>query len=70
MITILGPLTLTHLEDYLRSLELELDDQQYQRLDVVSSPRVGTPHECVAVALRHGFDGDRSVLRPSSVPVA
>ena len=70
LITILGPRTLAHLEEYLRALQLQLDDQQYQRLDEVSAVLMGTPHEDVAAALSHGFDGDRDLLRSPSIPVA
>ena len=69
LIPIVGPRTLVHLEDYLRSLELELDVQHYQLLDEVSAVQLGTPHEDVAAALRHGFDGDRTMLEASLVPV-
>jgi hypothetical protein len=50
-------------------LELRLDEQHYRRLDEVSAVQMGTPHEDVEAALRHGFDGDRSLLDPSLVPV-
>jgi aryl-alcohol dehydrogenase-like predicted oxidoreductase len=70
LIPIVGPRTLTHLEGYLRSLDLELDNQHYQRLEEVSAVRLGTPHEDVANALSHGFDGDRALLRPRAIPVA
>ncbi|MCW2528084.1 MAG: aldo/keto reductase [Pseudonocardiales bacterium] len=70
LIPILGPRSLEHLQEYLRSLELELDDGHYQQLDHVSAVRLGTPHEDVANALSHGFDGDRSLLRAPLVPVA
>ncbi|MGW5867065.1 aldo/keto reductase [Streptomyces sp. NPDC055239] len=70
MIPIVGPRTLTQLEDYLRSLQLELSDQHYQHLDQISAVRMGTPHEDVAAALEHGFDGDRTLLEPLTVPVA
>lgn len=69
LIPIVGPRTLTHLEEYLKSLHLELGDQHYQHLDEVSAVRLGTPHEDVAAALSHGFDGDRSLLEPPPVPV-
>lgn len=62
MIPIVGPRTPAHLEQYLGSLDLDLSDQQYQRLDDVSAVRLGTPHEDVTAALSHGFDGDRSLL--------
>jgi aryl-alcohol dehydrogenase-like predicted oxidoreductase len=69
LIPIVGPRTLTHLEEYLESLHLELGDQHYQHLDEVSAVRLGTPHEDVAAALSHGFDGDRALLEPPPVPV-
>ncbi|GAA3058040.1 aldo/keto reductase [Pseudonocardia yunnanensis] len=69
LIPIVGPRSLEHLEEYLRSLDLELDTQQYLRLDDVSAVRLGTPHEDVAAALSHGFDGDRSLLEAPHVPV-
>jgi aryl-alcohol dehydrogenase-like predicted oxidoreductase len=68
LIPIVGPRSLMHLEEYLRSLHLELSDQHYQCLDEVSAVRLGTPHEDVAAALSHGFDGDRTLLEPPSVP--
>ncbi|WP_329347338.1 aldo/keto reductase [Streptomyces sp. NBC_01261] len=69
LIPIVGPRSLTHLEEYLRSLHLELSEQHYQLLDQVGAVRMGTPHEDVATALNHGFDGDRSLLDPPAVPV-
>ena len=68
LIPIVGPRTQPHLEEYLRSLALTLDDEHYQRLDDVSAVQMGTPHGDVEAALRHGFDGDRSLLAPSPVP--
>ena len=62
MIPIVGPRTPAHLEEYLRSLGLELDDQHYQHLDEVSAVRLGAPHDNVSAALANGFDGDRSML--------
>jgi aryl-alcohol dehydrogenase-like predicted oxidoreductase len=70
LIPIVGPRTTSHLDGYLRSLELELSDEHYLRLDAVSAVRLGTPHEDVAAALAHGFDGDRSLLDAPRVPVA
>ena len=69
LIPIVGPRTLTQLEEYLESLHLELGDQHYQHLDKISAVRLGTPHEDVAAALSHGFDGDRTLLEPPPVPV-
>ncbi len=69
LIPIVGPRSRSHLDEYLRALDVELDVQHYQQLDEVSGPRLGTPHEDVAAALSHGFDGDRALLKISSVPV-
>jgi aryl-alcohol dehydrogenase-like predicted oxidoreductase len=64
LIPIVGPRTPAHLEEYLGSLDLELGDEHDERLRVASAITLGAPHEDVANALRHGFDGDRSTLRP------
>jgi aryl-alcohol dehydrogenase-like predicted oxidoreductase len=69
LIPIAGPRSLTQLEEYLQSLELELDDTHYRHLDEVSAVELGTPHQDVIAALSHGFDGDRSLLDTSPVPV-
>jgi aryl-alcohol dehydrogenase-like predicted oxidoreductase len=69
LIPIVGPRSLMHLEEYLRSLDLELAEQHYQRLNEVSSIRLGAPQEDVAAALSHGFDGDRDLLETPLVPV-
>jgi len=69
LIPIVGPRSLKHLEEYLRSLHLELSDQHYRRLDDISAVPLGTPHEDVAAALNHGFDGDRTLLGAPPVPV-
>jgi aryl-alcohol dehydrogenase-like predicted oxidoreductase len=69
LIPIVGPRTPAHLEEYLKALDLELSEQHYGQLDEVSAVRPGTPHEDVAAALEHGFDGNRSLLRAPVVPV-
>jgi aryl-alcohol dehydrogenase-like predicted oxidoreductase len=69
LVPIVGPRSRSHLEEYLRALDLELSQQHHQRLDEVSASRLGTPHEDVAVALSHGFDGDRTLLDTPYVPV-
>ena len=69
LIPIVGPRTHAQLAEYLRSLDLELEDLHYRRLDDVSAIRWGAPHEDVTAALSHGFDGDRSLLNVPDVPV-
>jgi diketogulonate reductase-like aldo/keto reductase len=70
LIPIVGPRSRSHLDEYLRALDLELSEQQYQRLADVSAPRLDTPHQDVAAALSHGFDGDRTLLDGPYVPVS
>ncbi|HEX3965876.1 MAG TPA: aldo/keto reductase [Trebonia sp.] len=69
LIPIVGPRSPVHLDEYLRSLDLGLDQQQYRRLDEVCAVQLGTPHEDVATALNHGLDGDRTLLEAPLVPV-
>ncbi|MDO8210658.1 aldo/keto reductase [Conexibacter sp. CPCC 206217] len=69
LIPIVGPRSPSHLEAYLQSLELQLDEQHYRQLDEVSGVRLGTPHDDVVAALGHGFDGDRTLLDAPHVPV-
>jgi aryl-alcohol dehydrogenase-like predicted oxidoreductase len=69
LLPIVGPRSLTQLDAYLLSLQLELDDQHYHRLDEVSAIRLGAPHDDVAAALSHGFDGDRTLLDAPRIPV-
>ncbi|QMU77171.1 aldo/keto reductase [Streptacidiphilus sp. PB12-B1b] len=69
LVPIVGPRSLTQLEEYLGSLHLELSDEHHHRLDQVSAVRMGTPHEDVTAALGHGIDGDRTLLEAPAVPV-
>ncbi|GAA1463219.1 aldo/keto reductase [Williamsia maris] len=68
LIPIVGPRSVTHLDAYLGSLEIELDDEHYRRLDAVSAVDMGTPHEVAAGALRGGFDGDRTQFDAPMIP--
>ncbi|MBA4023221.1 MAG: oxidoreductase [Gordonia sp.] len=69
LIPIIGPRTPSQLQAYLDSLELELSDEHYRRLDEVSAVQPGTPHEDVAAALARGYDGDRATLDTPLIPV-
>ncbi|BBY27010.1 aldo/keto reductase [Mycolicibacterium sediminis] len=70
VIPVLGPRSLDHLRQYLAAFETDYEDAHFDRLDHVSTVEMGTPHDDVAAALRNGFDGDRSQLRPAPLPVA
>jgi aryl-alcohol dehydrogenase-like predicted oxidoreductase len=69
LIPIVGPRSASQLNDYLGALDLELDQDQYRRLDEISAVQLGTPHDDVAAGIKHGFDGDRTLLDPVLVPV-
>ena len=69
LIPIVGPRTLTQLQEYLKALRLELGDQHYRHLDEISAVQPGTPHETVAAGLSRGIDGDRTLLDQPPVPV-
>ena len=69
MTTIFGPRTPAHLQGYLASLDLELGDAAYERLEEVSRIRLGAPHADVLNALGHRFDGDRSLLDTKTVVI-
>lgn len=71
LIPIIGPRSEAHLDEYLRSLDLVLDDDQYRRLEDVSAiRRLGSPHDDVAAALASGYDGDRTTwIDASPIPV-
>jgi aryl-alcohol dehydrogenase-like predicted oxidoreductase len=62
LIPIVGPRSLTHLDECLGSLDLKLDEQHYRRLDEVSAIQMGAPREDVEAAFRRSFDGDRRLL--------
>ncbi len=70
LIPVLGPRSRTHLSEYLRSLELQLDEVHRERLDDAGAIVLGTPHDDVRAALAAGYDGDRTSLEPLPVPVA
>lgn len=69
LVPIVGPRSVAHLDEYLRSLHLDLGDEHGRRLDEVSAIPLGTPHEDVAAALAQGLDGDRDLLDRPRVPV-
>lgn len=45
LLPIIGPRTMTQLGDYIAALDVTLTAEQYERLDLVSAPILGIPHE-------------------------
>ena len=45
LVTVIGPRTVSQLDSYLQALAVELSDEHYSRLDAVSVPAFGIPHD-------------------------
>jgi aryl-alcohol dehydrogenase-like predicted oxidoreductase len=50
LVTIIGPRSPEQLTSYLRALDVELSEEHYARLDAVSVPGMGIPHESAMAA--------------------
>lgn len=48
LVPIIGPRTVDQLDEYLKALDITLDDAHVARLDQVSAPRLGQPYELMA----------------------
>lgn len=67
VVPIIGPRTPGQLDDYLKALDVHLDEQHYQRLTDVSDPQLGAPHQDAAAyadANRGALGGDFVLGRP------
>jgi aryl-alcohol dehydrogenase-like predicted oxidoreductase len=69
-IPIIGPRTLTQLEDYLGALEVSLTQEQYEHLSEVSGVPLGIPHEANAGRRDAVQGGDAALVTGPIVPVA
>ena len=70
LVPIIGPRTVEQAESYLASLDLELDDDHYRRLDEVSRVDPGQPHNQIAARATVAVGGDASGFTPPRVPRA
>ncbi|GAA2183849.1 aldo/keto reductase [Brooklawnia cerclae] len=70
LIPIIGPRSLAQLDDYLGALELDLTEEQYDRLTQVSAIPLGIPHEANARALNGLQGGAAASFDQPVVPVA
>ena len=70
LVPIIGPRTMSQLEDYLAALDLVLTDEQYTRLDEVSAPALGVPHEINAMTRGTLLGGEPSNFTIPQTPVA
>ncbi|MFE9320633.1 aldo/keto reductase [Nocardia sp. NPDC052278] len=67
VVPIIGPRTSAQLDDYLASLDVTLEDEQYTRLTTASDPSLGAPHDGAARsadAVRGRVGGDFIVNTP------
>ncbi|MEI5010749.1 aldo/keto reductase [Streptomyces sp. PmtA] len=69
-VPIIGPRNTAQLEDYLGALEVDLSEEQYNRLTEVSAVPLGVPHEASAAVRDTVQGGDASVVTGPAVPVA
>ncbi|HEX6527300.1 MAG TPA: aldo/keto reductase [Streptosporangiaceae bacterium] len=70
LVIVTGPRTLPHMEDYLGALEVQLDAEQYARLDGVSRVPLGEPHGVLSESRPRVLGGDADRFRAPVVPVS
>jgi aryl-alcohol dehydrogenase-like predicted oxidoreductase len=70
LVTITGPRTLPQLEDYLSALNVQLDAEQYKRLDEVSSVSLGQPQGVMDGTRGAILGGDPGRFGVPVIPVA
>ncbi|MFD9004573.1 aldo/keto reductase [Streptomyces sp. NPDC059582] len=67
---IIGPRSLTQLDDYLGALDVRLTPAQFARLSEVSAVSLGVPHEATAGVRDTVRGGDADLVLAPAVPVA
>lgn len=70
MVPIIGPRTVEQLDSYLASLDVQLDDTHYRRLDEASRIRLGAPFEHLAAEAIATLGGDADIFAPARIPRA
>ncbi|MFF8227517.1 aldo/keto reductase [Streptomyces caelestis] len=68
-VPVVGPRSVAQLDDYLAALSLELDAAHLSRLDAVSAPPLGSPHEIALSARGAVLGGDADRVGPPALPV-
>ncbi|MGP4020062.1 aldo/keto reductase [Saccharopolyspora sp. 5N708] len=69
-VTVIGPRTPEQLDDYLGSLDVRLDDDQFAHLDEVSRVSLGQPHDLLLARRHQTLGGPDANFRPPHSPVA
>lgn len=70
LVPIIGPRSLSQLDSYLGALDVQLTDEQYNRLAEVSAVPLGEPHEGIAATLDRLQGGGVDRVTAPVVPVA
>jgi len=70
VVPIIGPRTMSQLEDYLGALDVILSPEQYTRLDEVSLPTLGVSPEIMGMTSTAMLDGEPEKFVLPAVPVA
>jgi diketogulonate reductase-like aldo/keto reductase len=70
VVPIIGPRTMSQLEDYLGALDVALSDEQYHRLDEVSAPRGEVSAEIQRMTRTAMLDGEPERFVLPVTPVA
>ncbi|MGI5430286.1 aldo/keto reductase [Streptomyces sp. CA-179760] len=70
MVPVIGPRDVSQLDTYLAALDVQLSEDQFQRLDKVSRIPLGQPHDSVAERTPTLLGGPDVDFRPPIVPVA
>lgn len=69
-VPVIGPRTVSQLEDYLGALEVTLEDTQLDRLDKASAIRLGQPHDLISGHRNVVLGGESKRFASRTVPVA
>lgn len=69
-VPIIGPRREAHLAAYLDALNLTLSPEQFERLNRISAPTLGVPHDGAAGTVSAMVGGDSSIVALPLIPVA
>ena len=69
VVPVIGPRNLAQLDDYLAALDVTLPDEHLSRLNKVSAPSLGVPHEGIARISKTVLGGDRADVTVPPLPL-
>jgi aryl-alcohol dehydrogenase-like predicted oxidoreductase len=68
VVPVIGPRTVEQTDSYIASLDVQMDEEQYQRLDQASRISMGAPYEQLASQATAPVGGDAAVFAPARIP--